>query len=117
MQAIDRDTLKEMLDRGEPFALVEVLPRGQYRKFHLPGAVNAPLDRDFAQTMEKLVPDRHETVVVYCSDAHCQASPQAGRMLEEMGYTDVLHYPGGKKEWRGSGLPLEGEGGEARPQA
>jgi len=32
------------------------------------------------------------------------------RRLEELGYTNVHHYPGGKDEWRELGFPLERAG-------
>jgi rhodanese-related sulfurtransferase len=32
------------------------------------------------------------------------------RRLEELGYTNVRHYPGGKDEWRELGFPLERAG-------
>jgi rhodanese-related sulfurtransferase len=33
-----------------------------------------------------------------------------GNRLVELGYRNVQHYAGGKKEWVEAGLPLEGGG-------
>ncbi|CAN5333640.1 hypothetical protein BH23ACT9_BH23ACT9_23380 [soil metagenome] len=46
-------------------------------------------------------------VVVYCSNAECQNSPQAARRLVELGYTDVYDYGAGKQDWIDAGLPTE----------
>jgi hypothetical protein len=42
---ISREELKETLDRGEPMTLVEALPEMYYRRAHLPGALNIPVER------------------------------------------------------------------------
>ena len=36
MQSIDREQLKQKLDRGEPFKLIEVLSPDAYADYHLP---------------------------------------------------------------------------------
>jgi len=46
--------------------LVEVLPRPDYGKLHLPGAVSLPLGELNAETAKGL--DRGRAVVVYCWD-------------------------------------------------
>lgn len=35
-------------------------------------------------------------------------SPRAAWRLEELGFPDVVHYPGGVADWMASGLPIEG---------
>ena len=40
---ITREELKEKIERGDRFALVEVQPEAAYRNLHLPGALNVPL--------------------------------------------------------------------------
>jgi rhodanese-related sulfurtransferase len=64
---ISRDELKSKLDRRDKVTLVDVLPEDVYRKGHLPGAVNMPMDR-INDLAEKLIPDRNADVVVYCSN-------------------------------------------------
>jgi rhodanese-related sulfurtransferase len=60
---VDRDEVRRLMERGAQ--VVEVLPREEYREFHLPGARNIPL-RGIEQAREELDPDR--PVVVYCYD-------------------------------------------------
>ena len=47
--------------------LVEVLPEGEYREEHLPGAINIPLKKLDADTTADL--DKRKAIVVYCWDA------------------------------------------------
>lgn len=62
---ISKDELKQWMDSGRPFRLVEVLPEFQYRHGHLPGAVNiAP--GEVRALAPRLLPDKDEDIVVYC---------------------------------------------------
>jgi len=104
---ISRDELRARLDRGEAFQLVETLPKDDFRKEHLPHAVNLPPDkvREMAETM---LPDKEADIVVYCANRRCTASEEAARELEKLGYSNVQRYVEGKQDWISAGLPTEG---------
>jgi len=63
---ISRQELKEKLDRGDRFYLVETLAPPRYEQAHLPRAVNIPPDqiRELAPT---ILPDKNAEIVVYCA--------------------------------------------------
>jgi rhodanese-related sulfurtransferase len=64
MKIMDREALKEKIDRGDDFLLLEVLGEASYRREHLPGAVRYE-GRD---QVEGLVRDRSTEIVAYCSN-------------------------------------------------
>lgn len=103
---ISRNELKEKLDRGNDFQLVEVLPQDQYLEEHLPQAINIP-GGELRDQAPEIVPDRGREIVVYCANPSCRASPRAARILTELGYTKVKDYAGGKEHWKEGGLPTE----------
>lgn len=107
MQPIDRTTLKQWLDERRDVTLVEVLAPEKFREFHLPGAVNVPLGPEFAARIQETFPDRFRPIVVYCYDERCTASPEAARIMDELGYHKVYDYEGGKMDWREHDLPIE----------
>ena len=59
---------------------------------------------------------RSAEVVVYCTNPDCTDSVDTARRLQELGYTNVRHYSGGKEEWREAGLSLERAGKLFVPQ-
>lgn len=65
-QTISRDELKEKIDRGDGFKLVETLAPTTYQHAHLPGAINMPPDQ-VGQLAAKLLPDKQADIVVYCA--------------------------------------------------
>jgi rhodanese-related sulfurtransferase len=106
VETISRLELKWKLDRAEPFVLIETLPEEDYRRGHLPGAINVPPAR-IAEIVPELVPDRATEIVVYCSASECSASAEAARELAALGYESVRAYEGGKKDWIEHALPME----------
>jgi rhodanese-related sulfurtransferase len=104
---IDRDELCRKMDSGEDFVLVDALPTIAYAGAHLPGAISIPPER--VDTLaERRIPSYDTEVVVYCANPKCDSSVQVAQRLLELGYRNVLHYSGGKQDWRDAGLPLEG---------
>ena len=63
MKTIDHQQLKQKMDRGDDFLLLEVLGEASYNQGHLPGAVRYE-GRD---QVEKLAPDKDAEIVAYCS--------------------------------------------------
>jgi rhodanese-related sulfurtransferase len=62
---ISRAELKEKVDRGDEFFLVEALEERFYRHSHLPGAINLPPKA--LERAEELLPDKGAEIIVYCS--------------------------------------------------
>ena len=111
---IDRGTLWEKIQHGEPVVVVDALPPISFAASHLPGAINIPPPSVDARALRR-IPDRDAEIVVYCTSPTCYASLTVAERLLELGYRNVRHYPGGKEEWTAAGLPLEG--GRAYPAA
>ena len=65
-KTISRDELREKIDRGDSFLLLETLPATAYQHVHLPGAINMPPDQ-VKQLAAKLLPDKQADIVVYCA--------------------------------------------------
>lgn len=108
MRTITRHETEQKLGADEQVVLIEALPKENFRKFHLPGAVNLPVDDpEFAQKAAELIPDKSTPVILYCQNTTCDASPKAGARLEELGYDRVFDYEAGKEDWREAGNQVE----------
>lgn len=98
VDTISRDALKEKLDRGDDFTLVNVLAAEQFEQAHIPGSINIPLDELGEEAPDRF--DEDDEIVVYCASHSCQASPKAAKKLESMGFTNVTDYEGGVADWQ-----------------
>jgi len=101
MKAISRDDLKTMNEaEHEDFVLINVLPREKFRKQHIRTSINVPVDNDdFVRNVEAVAGDKDRKIVVYCANFDCDASPTAGKQLEDAGFTEVFDYEGGTEDW------------------
>ena len=104
MKEINTEELKQKLKNKEVI-LIEVLDKENYEKSHIKGAINIPLKVIGAEAKKRF--NKGDEIVVYCSDHECRASPSAAKKLDNLGFENVYHYKGGKKEWEESGLPME----------
>lgn len=102
-RVIDREEVRRLLAEGEA-VLVEVMPEEEFRRSHIAGAVNIPLERIGATCRARYRPDQR--LVLYCADAACTASDLAARKLAFFGFLDVLEYGAGKQDWQDAGLPI-----------
>lgn len=104
---ISRERVWEKIESGDEFVLVDALSPISYAMSHLPGAINmTPLFMD--ERARRRIPDVDTEVVVYCADSGCDSSVEVANRLIELGYRNVRHYAGGKRDWVTAGLPLEG---------
>jgi rhodanese-related sulfurtransferase len=100
------DDIKQKLDGGDKFVLVDVREESEFAKDHLPGAIHlgkGVIERD----VEARVPDLSTPIVLYCGGGF--RSALAADNLQKMGYTSVLSMDGGIRVWREKGFPLTRE--------
>jgi len=102
---ISKENILEILENKEPLTLIEVLSEDSFGKGHIPHAINIPAE-NLKEKAPEVLPDKNAPIVVYCSSFTCTASTGAARTLQSMGYTNVLDYKGGKKDWQAADLPL-----------
>jgi rhodanese-related sulfurtransferase len=62
VKTISREHLKEKIDCGDDFVLLEVLSETSYRRAHLPGAIR------YRDMIPHLLPEKSTEVVAYCSN-------------------------------------------------
>jgi len=103
---IRRKDLKTLVAQGRA-QLVEVLPPAEFKREHLPQAINLPLQEMSATTAKILRKD--VAVIVYCADFQCDLSARAAWRLESMGFQEVYRYTPGKADWLAAGWETEGE--------
>lgn len=106
---IGREELRAKIENGDDFVLVDALAPMSFARSRLPGAINLPLEWVDERAPAR-IPDLGTEVVVYCVDVDCDSSVHVGERLVELGYRNVRHYAGGKRDWVDAGLPLERPG-------
>jgi rhodanese-related sulfurtransferase len=96
--------VKQQMDSGKKFLLVDVREDHEWAKGHLPGAVHLGrgiIERD----IENKVPDTATKIVLYCGGGF--RSALVADNLQKMGYTNVESMDGGWRGWTEAGLPTQ----------
>ena len=91
------------LGRGEALALVDVRDPDEFREGAVAGAV--PISRGFLEfKVPEAFPDADTPLVLYCLSG--LRSLLAGKVLHDLGYTNVSSMAGGIRRWKELKLPL-----------
>ena len=96
--------VKQRLDAGDKFVLVDVREESEWAAGHVAGAVHLSkgiIERD----VETLIPNKEDAILLYCGGGY--RSILAADALQQMGYTNVVSMDGGIKAWRDAGYPME----------
>ncbi len=91
-----------LLKRGEPVTLVDVRYPADFRKGHIPGAVNLPKGR--WHTLKGLAKDRR--TIVYCYSQTCHLAAEAAVEFASLGFS-VIEMEGGFDAWQKYGFSVE----------
>jgi len=100
------EDVKQKMERGEKFYLIDVREESEWNQDHLPGAIHLGkgiIERD----IEAKIPDSSAEVVLYCGGGF--RSALAADTLQRMGYTNVISMDGGYSGWRNADYDLEKE--------
>ena len=96
--------IKQRMDRGEKFVLVDVREDDEWAKGHIAGAVHmgkGVIERD----VETKFPDKTTELVLYCGGGF--RSALSADNLQKMGYKNVISMDGGWRGWNEAGFPTE----------
>src|SRR6476660_6058741 len=93
---ITASELKEMIDTGKDFALIDVREQNEYEIVSIPGAVLIPKDRILSGEALAEIP-QDKPVVLHCKSG--ARSAEALAALHQAGFRDAVHVGGGVIAW------------------
>jgi molybdopterin/thiamine biosynthesis adenylyltransferase/rhodanese-related sulfurtransferase len=101
---VSLDALKKRLETHEPFTLLDVREKDEYRAGFIPGALSIP--RGFLEIqVEAKLPDKNAKIVAYCAGG--TRSALAAVTLANLGYTNVETANPGFTRWKDLGYPVD----------
>lgn len=118
---ITADELANWLDAKKDLLLIDAMPAADFARERIAGARNFEFPREAmaswnpAQTGGQgeqafaalLGEDRERTVVVYCGFVACTRSHNGARWAAQLGFRNVVRFPGGIQAWKGTGRNVE----------
>jgi len=104
-EAVDTVTLALLITSDVPMVLLDARARPTEHR-RIPGAKSLPADSP-ASEVRSVLGSTDALIVAYSSDESCPASETLCRRLKDLGYDNVLKYPGGIDGWAAAGYPVE----------
>ena len=93
--------LVQRIESGDAPLVVDVRTKPEFKRGHIPGAVNAPLGKILAKSGD--LPQ--EKMVITCHGG--ERAWIARKVLGHRGYRDTEALEGNMRHWKSAGLPLE----------
>lgn len=106
VKIITKEELKNKIEQGEEFKLVDVRDTPDYQEEHIVGAVHLLISEMNQEKLEAMF-SKDDLIITYSLDKDCPAKIIAAKKFKEFGYPNVLAYQGSWKEWKESGYPVE----------
>lgn len=105
MEKIYRKHVKEVLGKTEEVPIINVLSKKSFLKERIPRSINIPFQNDdqFVQDVEKITKSKNQKIIVYSASHECPLSEKAAKALHQAGFSFVMEFEGGMKDWKDSG--------------
>jgi thiosulfate/3-mercaptopyruvate sulfurtransferase len=116
-KVVTTQELKGWIDQKKDMLIVDTMPESNFKKQHIPGAVNFEIQRnpELTQMPDKMQADlqkllgsnKDRTIVFYCGFTDCERSHNAGMWAIKLGYKNVYRQAGGIMGWLEAGYPTD----------
>lgn len=104
VRQVSLDEMRRRFEAREPYLMVDVREKDEWRQGFVPGAVHVP--RGFLEMQaEQKLPDKKAKIVVYCAGG--VRSAFAAQTLTELGYENVESANPGFVRWKDLGYPMD----------
>src|SRR3954447_3701699 len=101
MNVISTAELQVLKTKERDLVIINTLPREEFDKTNIPGAISIPVDvAGFDDRVALAAGSKENRLVVYCANEQCDCCERAAKKLEAAGFTSVLTYKGGAEAWR-----------------
>lgn len=101
IKLVTPDSLNQIL-QGKHGILLDVRTPGEFKKGHIPGAVNIDFFNDgFTAALDTL--DKNIQYEVYCHSGG--RSGEATELMKNKGFTKLIDLDGGYSKWQSKGFP------------
>lgn len=109
VQKISVEQLKEQMNSGKTFFLIDIRTQKEYEAGHIDGATWIPRGK-LEFSLPELTSQTDAVIVLYCRSG--SRSTLANFSLKQMGYTHVSDLDGGFSGWLKAGMPAFNMHGE-----
>ena len=103
---VSAEEVIEMILANPDLIVIDSRKKTEYQKGHIEGAINILNTRLKREDLESISPDKSREILFYCNGTRCLRSSDAIKKAKTWGYTRLIWFRGGWKEWTEKRLPV-----------
>ena len=103
---VSAEEVIEMILADPELIVIDSRKKTEYLKGHIEGAINLLNTRLKREEFERISADKSRKILFYCNGVRCLRSSDSINKVKEWGYTNLIWFRGGWKEWSEKRLPI-----------
>lgn len=96
----------EMILANPELVVIDSRKKTEYLKGHIEGSINILNTQLKREDLERISPDKSKDILFYCNGARCLRSSDSINKAKSWGYSKLIWFRGGWKEWTEKRLPV-----------
>ena len=96
----------DMILANPDLIIIDSRKKTEYQKGHIEGAINILNTRLEQEDLEHIAPDKSTEMLFYCNGIRCIRSSDSIHKVQDWGYTNLIWFRGGWKEWMEKRFPI-----------
>lgn len=103
---VSAEEVVELILANPDLIVIDSRKKTEYLKGHIEGAINILNTKLKRGDLEQVSPDKSNPILFYCNGTRCLRSSDSINKAKNWGYTRLLWFRGGWKEWTNKRLPV-----------
>ena len=103
---VSAEEVIDMILANPDLIVIDSRKKTEYLKGHIEGAINILNTRLKREDLERISPDKSSSILFYCNGTRCLRSSDSIKKAKGWGYTKLIWFRGGWKEWSDKRLPV-----------
>ncbi|MBT8118121.1 MAG: rhodanese-like domain-containing protein [Gammaproteobacteria bacterium] len=96
----------EMILASPELLVIDSRKKTEYLKGHIEGSINILNTQLEREELERIAPDKTKAILFYCNGVRCLRSTDSINKARSWGYSNLIWFRGGWKEWTEKRLPV-----------
>ncbi len=106
VRSVSAEQVIDLILANPDLLVIDSRKKTEYLKGHIEGAVNILNTRLTRESLERIAPDKSREILFYCNGTRCLRSSDSINKARGWGYTNLIWFRGGWKEWTEKRLPV-----------
>ena len=103
---VSAEEVIELILANPDLIVIDSRKKTEYLKGHIEGAINILNTKLKPEDLERVSPDKSNAILFYCNGLRCLRSTDSINKAKNWGYTNLIWFRGGWKEWTEKRLPV-----------